>query len=126
MPQIFLPYSLFRIIQQPPRIGLWGLQAARIEGQILRGSKQPQLQIWLLVSSGSQQCLELLQGSGLSGFLQLPTGICLGLMNFYTEVCIAVGCFQQTAWSARAGILYVLLKSFTCSQMLRRIRVLCS
>lgn len=98
------------MIQKPPRIGLWGLQAAQIEGQILRGAEQLQLQIWLLVSSGFQQHLQLLQGSRLSGSLQLPTGICSGVRHFYTEVSVAVGCFQKAVWSAIAKILYILLK----------------
>lgn len=78
------PSSSFRTIQKPPRIGLWGLQAAKIEGQILRGAEQLQLRIWLLASSGFQQHLQLLQGSRLSGSLQLPTGICSAVMHFYT------------------------------------------
>lgn len=77
-------------------MGLEGLWAAQIEGQILRGAEQLQLQTWLLVSSGFQQHLQLLQGSGLSGSLQVPTGIhSFRLIHFYSSVSLAAGCFPK-------------------------------
>lgn len=90
------PPCHLKLTQEPPRMGLEGLWAAQIEGQILRGAEQLQLQTWLLVSSGFQQHLQLLQGSGLSGSLQAPTGIhSFRLIHFYSSVSLAAGCFPK-------------------------------
>lgn len=93
-------FPLLKLIQKPPRI--WAL------GSVGCSNRRPNpqrcwaapAQTWLLVSSGFQQHLQLLQGSGLSGSLQLPTGFHSGLIHFYSSVSLAVGCFQRPGWCA--------------------------